>query len=87
MSEHFDGKFEDPTARSILDDMLGQAIGPDNPMTDKAILDGTETVQARLDRATEIIEGAPLGPDEEYDSEAVAAVYLLRDEGEATRLY
>lgn len=70
----------EPTTEGILNDMLGQAIGMDAPMTGEAISEGTEIVQARMDRASEIVRGDPLRPGEEYDSEAVAALFLMQHE-------
>ncbi len=83
MSERSGAQFEEPTADGILDDMLGKAIGLDEPMTDEAVVDGAAIVQSRLDRAAEIVGGAHLEPGEEYDSEAVAALFLIGEEREA----
>lgn len=75
----------EPTASSVLNDMLAAAIGPDNPMTTEASQAGLGVVRARLARAQEIIVSEALRDGEEYDSEAVAAVMLMQDEQQQAR--
>lgn len=69
------------TADSLWEEMLGEAIGMDNPMSAEALAQGTEVVQARLSNARAIFDGAAVTADN-YDTKAMAALMLIGDERE-----
>jgi len=72
----------EPTADSLLEEMLGEAIGMDSPMSTEALARGTEVVQARLANARAIFDGAAVTADN-YDTKAMAALMLIGEEREA----
>ena len=74
-----ESKLFGPNADIILNDMLRDAIGWESPVTDRAWMFGAKAVQARLDRAKEIFDGAPVTDERPYDSQAMYVLTLRTD--------
>lgn len=69
------------TANDLLESMMADSIGLDNPMTPEALLVAGAEVSLRIETARKILRGE-ISEIEDIDTEGMAALYLMQFGGE-----
>ncbi len=72
----------DLTASDLLESMMMDSVGADNPMTDEAMLVAGAEVTLRLETAQKVLDGS-IGQIDELDTKALTALFLIQREAGA----